>query len=58
MSPHVLYFAAFIHVDLVYYVTDKSGVQYLIMGDCGIFPCVSDSYLWSYCSSGCCKYAL
>lgn len=27
----------FFHVDLVYYATDKSGVQYLITGDCGIF---------------------
>lgn len=54
----MLYFAAFILVDLVYYDTDKSGVRYLISGDCGIFPGVSDSYLWSYCSYGCCKYAL
>jgi len=33
-------------------------VQYLITGDCGIFPGVSDSYLWSYSSTGCCIYTL
>jgi hypothetical protein len=37
MLPHVLYFAVFIHVDLVYNATNKSSVQYLITGDCGIF---------------------
>jgi hypothetical protein len=34
MSQHVLYFAAFILVDLVYYATNRSSVQYLITGDC------------------------
>lgn len=37
MLPPVLYFAVFIHLDLVYNATDKSSVQYLITGDCGIF---------------------